>query len=43
MLLVSAQYVVTLGQYDVQGATYTMARFVQQPREGHINRSLRFF
>ena len=39
----SAQWAVTLGQYDVQYATNTLAIFSQYPREVHMNISFRMF
>ena len=43
MLIGSAQWAVTLGQYDVQYATNTTEKFSQQPRKVHINRACRIF
>ena len=36
----SAQWAITLGRFDIQYATNTLARFAQQPREGHMKRAL---
>ena len=41
MSIVSAQWDVPLGRYDVQYATNNMARFKQQTREGNMNRAFR--
>lgn len=38
-----AQWAVTLGRFDVQFATNTLARFGQALREGHLKRALRMF
>ena len=43
MLIGCAQWAVTIGRFDVQYATNTMARFAQLPREGHLKRVLRIF
>ncbi len=43
MLIGCAQWAVTIGRFDVQYATSTMARFAQLPREGHMKRVLRIF
>ncbi len=43
MLIGSAQWAVTLGRYNIQYATNTLARHAQQPREGHMQRALRVF
>ena len=43
MLIGCAQWAVTLGRYDVQYATNTLARFGSAPREGHIRRAIRIF
>ena len=43
MLIGCAQWAVTLGHFDVQYATNTMARFSNLPREGHMDRMLRLF
>lgn len=38
-----AQWAVTLGRYDIQYATNTLARFANMPRDGHFQRALRVF
>ena len=43
MLVGCAQWTVTLGRYDVQYATNTLARYGTTPREGHLKRMLRLF
>ena len=43
MLIGCAQWAVTLGRFDVQYATNTLARYAIQPREGHFKRCLRLF
>jgi len=43
MLIGSAQWAITIGRFDIQYATNTMARFNQLPREGHLKRVLRIF
>ena len=43
ILMVSAQCVITFGRFDIQYAINTLARFVQQPRQGHMKRALRLF
>jgi hypothetical protein len=43
MLCGSAQWAVSLGRFDRQYATNTMARFAVCPREGHLKRMLRIF
>ena len=43
MLLGCAQWAVTLGRFDVQYATNTLARYGAKPREGHFRRMLRVF
>ena len=43
MMLGCAQWAITLGRYDVQYATNTLARFGAAPREGHRKRILRVF
>ena len=43
MLLGCAQWAVTLGRFDIQYATNTLARFGSVPREGHLKRCLRLF
>ena len=43
MLCGCAQWAVTLGRFDVQFATNTLARYATMPREGHLKRMLRLF
>ena len=43
MLIGCAQWAVTLGRYDIQYATNTLARYAAQPRRGHYDRALRLF
>ena len=43
MMIGCLQWVVTLGRYDIQYATNTLARFGQKPLEGHLKRALRVF
>ena len=43
MLIGCAQWAVTLGRFDVQYATNTLARYAAKPREGHLARVLRLF
>src|SRR5512133_1542670 len=43
MLIGCAQWAVTIGRFDIQYATITLARFAQMPREGHLQRCLRLF
>lgn len=43
MLIGSAQWAVTLGRYDIQYATNTLARYASMPRKGHYERALRMF
>jgi hypothetical protein len=43
MLVGCAQWAVTIGRFDIQYATNTMARFASAPREGHMKRMLRIF
>ena len=43
MLIGCAQWAVTLGRYDIQYATNTLARYAAFPREGHFKRVLRMF
>jgi len=33
------EWAVTLGRYDIQYATNTLARFGQKPRDGHLKRA----
>ena len=43
MLTGSAQWAITLGRIDIIYATISLARFAQQPWEGHMKRALKFF
>ena len=43
MLVGCANWVVTLGRFDIYYATVTMARYNQAPREGHLAAMLRIF
>ena len=43
MMIGCAQWAVTLGRFDIQYATNTLARFGQNPRHGHYMRLLRLF
>ena len=43
MLIGCAQWAITIGRFDIQYATITLARFAQLPREGHLKRCLRLF
>ena len=43
MMIGCLQWAVTLGRYDIQYATNTLARFGQNPRDGHLKRALRVF
>ncbi len=43
MLVGCAQWAVTLGRFDIQYATNTLARYGTCPREGHLKRMLRIF
>ena len=43
MLIGCAQWAVTIGRFDIQYATITMAKYGQMPREGHLKRVLRIF
>ena len=43
MLVGCAQWAVTIGRFDIQYATNTLARFAVAPREGHVKRMLRLF
>ena len=43
MLIGCAQWAVTLGRYDIQCATNTLARFGPLPREGHKKKAIRIF
>ena len=41
MMIGCLQWDVTSGRYDIQYATYTLARFGQKSRDGHMKRALR--
>ena len=43
MLIGCAQWAVTIGRFDIQYATNSLARFGACPREGHFKRALRIF
>jgi hypothetical protein len=43
MLIGSAQWAVTLGRYDIQYTTNTMARYGSCPKAGHLKRVIRMF
>ena len=43
MLIGFLQLSITLGRYDVQYATNTLARSGQKPRDGYMKRALRVF
>jgi hypothetical protein len=43
MLIGCAQWAVTLGRFDIQFATNTLARYGSMPREGHMERCIRIF
>ena len=43
MLVGSANWIVTLGRFNILYAVTTMARFNQVPRQGHLNAMLRVF
>lgn len=43
MMIGCAQWAVTLGRFDIQYATNTLARFSSMPRKGHYDRALRLF
>ena len=43
MLIGSAQWAVTLGRYDIQYVTNTMARYSSCPKVGHLKRVVRIF
>ena len=43
MLVGCAQWAVTIGRFDIQYATNTMARFSSAPRTGHMKRMFRIF
>jgi hypothetical protein len=42
-LIGSANWMITLGRFDIAYATNTMARFGMKPRQGHLKAMLRFF
>ena len=43
MIVGCAQWAITIGRYDIQYATNTMARFASAPREGHLKRMFHIF
>jgi hypothetical protein len=43
MLIGCAQWAITLGRFDIQYATNTLARYASMPREGHMKSCLRIF
>jgi hypothetical protein len=43
MMIGCAQWAVTIGRYDIQYATNTLARYASCPREGHYNAIIRVF
>ena len=43
MLIGCAQWAVTIGRYDIQYATNTLARYASCPREGHLKAIIRVF
>ena len=43
MLIGCAQWAVTMGRFDIQYSTNTLARFAQMPKEGHFKRCKRLF
>ena len=43
MLIGSAQWVITLGRYDIQYTTNSLARYGSCPRIGHLKRVIRMF
>ena len=43
MLIGCAQWAITLGRFDIQYATNSLARFAALPREGHKKRAIRIF
>ena len=43
MLIGSLQWAVTLGRWDVQYSTNTLACFVENPCDGHLKQALRVF
>jgi hypothetical protein len=42
-MIVSLQWAVSLGRFDIQTSTMTMSRFQAAPRAGHLNRLKRFY
>ena len=38
-----AQWAVTLGRYDIQYATNTLARYAAYPKQGHLKSLIRLF
>jgi hypothetical protein len=43
MLIGCAQWAITLGRFDIQFATNTMARYASMPRKGHMKQCIRIF
>jgi hypothetical protein len=43
MLIGCAQWAVTIGRYDIQYATNTLARYSSCPKQGHLKRIIRVF
>ena len=43
MLIGCAQWAITLGRFDIQYATNSLARFAALPREGHKKRAIIIF
>jgi hypothetical protein len=43
MMIGCAQWAVTLGRFDIQYATNSLARYAQLPRMGHYERAIRMF
>jgi hypothetical protein len=43
ILIGCAQWAITLGRFDIQYATNTLARYASMPREGHMKSCLRIF
>jgi hypothetical protein len=43
MMIGCAQWAVTIGRFDIQFATMSLARYANMPREGHLQRVKRLF
>jgi len=43
MLMGSAQWAISLGRFDIQYATNTLARYAMNPRQGHLKMAKRIF